>query len=227
MALGEQFKIKHDQTISTSNKWNCERANADHVVEGKYPYNEIDIGDGIPIEDIKDLVSLPSGTVLLPYLIEEKNISNQSSFSFSSINGNNDGPLILNYNFRFDTNESGDYLIYMNPNSIITNQYTQSIWLRSGSFNNYAVNRLFMLSTTFNQKVEVEGYQEFDLTVTGKSRKFRGRTITNKDSGYLNDILTSGVWKDTTTNVTSLDIATSGGTITGKFQLWKYVSIEI
>jgi hypothetical protein len=184
--------------------------------------------DGYNAQDLIDLIGNGlSGTFQLKKLITEVDVSNVSSYTLSNINGNDDGIYILEYDLSYSPGVTGDVSLTLKPNNLTTDQVSSSFRAGGGwhgadnTVGSLRINLGYSTATRFKGKVEINAE-------TGKNRTFTtidAMEIRGTTESYINYF--NGFWKNTTTNITSLVLAISTGTFSGKIRLYKMIDIEL
>ena len=201
-----KMQIKHTKTASPENKVNCEDWNSDHQIV-----------EGVSISDLANL-----GVIGYVPITDEINISNVSSYSFDNLNGNNDKGYFLEATLVMSAT-SGDQFIKLQPNGADTNCESERHFY--GSSNNYQGFNYFYIGNNgggVEYKIRIMAYLDAS---TGDVRFLHGKNIGYQVSNRANrwTIDFGGEWVDTTTNITSLKIQTTAGTLTGKMRLYKKI----
>jgi len=163
-------------------------------------------------------------------LIEVKNITvDTTSVTFSGLDGDVDGEYLLLYRIRKVPATGSNQFYALRPNGITTNQNC-TIGAHSGTGSNTVnqFNHLRIAGGGLFANNQTVGVLYFDAKTGTEARQYisnvaiRATTLVNTRRDVL-----SGVWTDTTTNITSLDIVAAlanGIAIGSQFCLYKKAS---
>jgi len=167
---------------------------------------------------------LAGKTIQCKVLIDSKTITNVNSVTFDGLNGDVDKKYIIEFEGSM-ANQSPDMNIILKPNNISTNQMSSSFRQYTTNYDRMSSTNLILCGGGFQTALTGNFKSEFDAK-SGKNR----RIITNYNyedvtGNYSLGGEGNGVWRDMTTIVTSLVIATTAYTFSGTIKLYKMVDV--
>ena len=167
------------------------------------------------------------GTFRIPKHIETKTLSDASTTTFSSLDGDADEEYLLVINVSLTRNSQAYSNLQIKPNNQTSNQNsTARETIGSGATSTISASLIWVGSTSGSETGKVTG-ETYIYAKSGSNRNFAAKWVR---TGASLTAITSlvGRWTDTSTNITSLVIApTDGGTVTGKIKLYKMVDLAI
>jgi len=170
------------------------------------------------------------GTFRIPKHIETKTLSDASTTTFSSLDGDADEEYLLVVNVSLTRNSKAHSNLQIKPNNQTSNQNgTARETITSGATSTssaWGEPLIWVGSTSGSETGKVTG-ETYIYAKSGSNRNFAAKWVR---TGASLTAITSlvGRWTDTSTNITSLVIApTDGGTVTGKIKLYKMVDLAI
>lgn len=165
------------------------------------------------------------GTFQIPKLIETKSPSNDSSITFSNLDGDTDEIYLCEFRLIITLGSGGASLIWK-PNNLTTNQDAvqhryHNTW---DGYSGGNISRLVYQGSN-GDVITCSGFFKL-YAKTGLKRTWSGQSVghsSNPTLGHNN----SGVWTDTSTNLTSIVVLPDSGTMTGEIKLYKMVDLTL
>jgi len=177
---------------------------------------------------LPDFSSFPGMKARIPILIEEKNLVNQGSFSFSNLNGDVDIEYLFSYHLFLDnTNSSYDSLVYLNPNGLNTNSESNRGYHAGTGHGSQLYNRLLLAQGGWGRDSDVFGELNF-YAKTGRIRiSYAIDGLVTTDLSNRSIQYSVGRWSNTSTNITSFQIEPVYCLLNGTIKLYKLVDINL
>lgn len=226
-------QIKHPDTLTPENKLDDVLYAHDHEIVGKWPYSEIDIGDGIPYDDISDppvtpdFSAYPGGTILIPVLISSHDYTDwATSHVVSNINGDDDKEYLIKFTGQLNSATTDKMRCKINNITSYTSQQGVQYPTGAVSQNNVA---LIVGGFDWNNLGRYINFHGILKAKTGHPRVCYIQ-IAEINSGLDGSHAGAGgwVWRETSTNITSLTFEReSGGSFKGLIEVYKLVSISL
>lgn len=220
--------VTHSDTLTPSNKLNDILYAHQHTVNSDIDSSDMSTAMQTLLTNIETLLTALSGkTVKIPVLIETKTLpAGTTTTTFSSLNGDSDLEYLLITNVTFDSC-SNDSTITLQPNTLTTNlsSVRHFVYHNSHSYSKYDTALAIAtngLKSDSQIVVETKIYPK-----TGKNRSVISRSLNTYSTSYrgVDDFV--GVWGDSTTNITSLQLILSSGSMSGTIKLYKMVDISL
>jgi len=177
---------------------------------------------------LPDLSSFPDMKARIPILIEEKNLTNAQSTTFSNLNGDQDKLYYIELKGSISY-PSGNPRIFLYPNNDTGNKQTVSVAaITNQTPQRFSGDPIMLLASNSGSPTHVL----CELTLhaeTGKYRKAISKFTTIRSNNEMWIVEQGGFYTETATNITRLDIVsqTTGHLFTGTIKLYKLVDINL
>jgi hypothetical protein len=151
-------------------------------------------------------------------LVEKKTItSNTNSVTFTGLNGETDAVYYCTYRILESTG-AGSQSYYLRPNGLTTNQYSVGNLASAGaSVNTTYASDMFLTSVDASQDTSGDFIffaKKADGAAGSVSRQYIAQSYSVL-SGVVGRLLGSGIWEESSTTLTSLEIYCSGASAIG------------
>lgn len=140
------------------------------------------------------------------------NSTDQTTVTFSNLDGDVDGIYVLEYYVRrLDSNTTTDVDVYVNPNGLATNQQSRRTSPHTSSTDE--ISRLRIVNMPVSTGWDAcNGTMKLFARLNGYNRTYHAETVLHNEANSSGDNAShifGGAWSDTTTNITSLEIEAS------------------
>lgn len=213
------LEITHKEKPTETNKIDDNSYMLPHLLNGTL--------DSEYITDSAILTALSGLTILLPVLIETKNLPPGSTTStFSDLDGDSVEEYLIISKLNIISSGS-DKMVYLKPNNTTPNFMSRLYHNDSAKVvGANAFNFWFIFSSIFSE--DTSGVSYFRLyPKSGRNRQIIG-TSEYLSTTHHSQQRSSGSWTNNTDNITSIVIeCQSGGSMSGEIKLYKIIEITL
>lgn len=150
-------------------------------------------------------------------LVERQSVSAVSTVTFSGLTGNSDGLYMLVWRV---TASAADIDLYYRPNGNAASDNNEGVRREAGVGTTNSGNDMLLVSGGATQEV-LAGVAYLWPGTARERLMWAGSVSGDEASANANAGWNGGEWDETSTEVTSIDVVTSTGTITGVFSLYR------